>query len=161
VLVRAGDLQPEGLQLDLRPDIDTLSYEGAIEIGVEQPVLTARVVPSRGGLKCSGRLEATARVPCSRCLEPYSLPVDRPFDLAYLPAPKQHGEEGMELQISRDEMDVAFLDDGDQLDMNVLAAEQVYLALPMKPLCSESCRGLCPGCGSNLNLEACRCAATV
>jgi uncharacterized protein len=35
--------------------------------------------------------------------------------------------------------------------------EQMYLALPMKPLCRDDCRGLCPTCGANLNLAACGC----
>ena len=36
--------------------------------------------------------------------------------------------------------------------------EQLYLALPMKPLCREDCRGLCAECGANLNLTTCGCA---
>jgi uncharacterized protein len=35
--------------------------------------------------------------------------------------------------------------------------EQFYLALPMKPLCQEGCRGLCPQCGTNLNQSECAC----
>jgi uncharacterized protein len=38
-----------------------------------------------------------------------------------------------------------------------MAAEQVYLEIPMKPLCSPECRGLCPRCGANLNTETCAC----
>ena len=56
MFVQAGDLQPEGLQLDLHPTIGPLGYEGSQEIGVAAAALKARVVPSRGGLKCTGRL---------------------------------------------------------------------------------------------------------
>jgi uncharacterized protein len=35
--------------------------------------------------------------------------------------------------------------------------EQFYLALPMKPLCVDACKGLCPVCGRNLNRETCDC----
>ena len=141
----------------MHPRIGPLGYEGGLEIGVAAAALNAKVVPARGGLKCAGRFVATAFIPCSRCLEPYALPVDREFELTYLPEPAGAGSEGMELQISRDELDVAYLDPEGRLDVNDLAAEQVYLTLPMKPLCGEGCRGLCPGCGVNLNLAACTC----
>jgi uncharacterized protein len=45
----------------------------------------------------------------------------------------------------------------DQIDLNELLREQFYLALPMKPLCQEGCKGLCPHCGTNLNAGACAC----
>jgi len=43
------------------------------------------------------------------------------------------------------------------LDLAELAAEQFGLAVPMKPLCAETCRGICPRCGANLNQGACPC----
>jgi uncharacterized protein len=45
----------------------------------------------------------------------------------------------------------------DEIDLAPLIAEQVILALPTRPLCSEDCRGLCEQCGINLNREACDC----
>jgi uncharacterized protein len=42
-------------------------------------------------------------------------------------------------------------------DLTALATEQIYLALPLKPLCSEACLGLCPQCGQNRNRAACDC----
>lgn len=158
MIVRAGDLQPDGLRVDLRLDLGPLDYEGDLEIGVTGASLTALIEPSQRGMTCAGRLVATAHVPCSRCLEPYPLEVDRRFDISYLPAPPRGGE-GQEVQIARDDLDVSYLDEGRALDMADLAAEQIYLELPMKPLCSAQCRGLCSGCGANLNRETCRCPA--
>jgi DUF177 domain-containing protein len=157
VIVRAGDLQPRGLQVDLKPDVGPLSDEAGLEIRVEGASLSARVVPTQGGLRCSGRLDATAHVPCSRCLEPYPMQVGRDFDVAYVPTLRGAGADEMDLQISREDLDVAYLDEDGNLDLSGLAAEQVYLTLPMKPLCADDCRGLCPGCGCNLNTESCHC----
>ena len=42
-----------------------------------------------------------------------------------------------------------------QVDLGQLAQEQLYLALPMKPLCGDTCRGLCPECGRES--ESARC----
>ena len=44
-----------------------------------------------------------------------------------------------------------------QIDLGHLVMEQLHLALPMKPLCSETCKGLCPQCGTNLNTGSCNC----
>ncbi len=158
MIVRAGDLTPQGLQLDLRPSLGTLSYEEDLRIDVAAAVLQARVVPWRGGLRCTGRLEATTFVPCARCLEPFALGVDRRFDLTYLPPPAVGGPGGFEHQIGREDLDVAYLDEGRTLDLDTLAVEQIYLDLPMKPLCDAGCRGLCQRCGGSLNRSGCRCA---
>ncbi len=48
--------------------------------------------------------------------------------------------------------------ENDTIDLNELLREQFYLALPMKPLCADGCRGLCPQCGTNLNTGRCDCA---
>ena len=45
----------------------------------------------------------------------------------------------------------------DEIDLGHLMREQFYLALPMKPLCGDDCRGLCPVCGTNLNRGRCQC----
>lgn len=156
MIVRAEDLQPDGLQVDLRLELGTLGYEGDLEIGVTGASLTALLERSREGLTCAGRLLATAYVPCSRCLEPYPLVVDRRFDVSYLPAP-HGGRQAQEIQIKRDDLEVSYLNEERALDMADLAAEQIYLELPMKPLCAADCLGLCPGCGANLNRETCRC----
>jgi uncharacterized protein len=46
----------------------------------------------------------------------------------------------------------------EQIDLNELLREQFYLTLPMKPLCSEDCKGICPQCGTNRNTAPCDCS---
>ena len=48
----------------------------------------------------------------------------------------------------------------DQIDLGHLIVEQLQLAVPMKPLCDEACKGLCPQCGMNLNTGSCDCSQT-
>ena len=106
------------------------------------------------------RLVGTARteleLPCSRCLEPFRMPVDASFDLRYLPATEMAAEEEREVQ--EEDLETSYYRD-DQIDLNELLREQFYLALPMKPLCREDCKGLCAQCGTNLNTGTCACAA--
>ena len=64
------------------------------------------------------------------------------------------GEE--EVEVEDDDLTTAFYTN-DEIDLGQLVLEQFYLAVPMKPLCRESCRGLCPECGTNLNTGTCSC----
>ena len=105
-----------------------------------------------------GRTETTLDVPCSRCLEAYSLPVDAAFDLRYQPHSTNAGEG--EREIEEDDLSTAFYDN-DMIDLGQLMVEQVYLSLPMKPLCRAECRGLCAVCGTNLNRDTCACTSEV
>jgi len=155
VIVRVGDLPAEGLKLDLPLEIGPLSYEGGLDINVAGARLVVQVLPSRQGLVCAGSLAATAMVPCSRCLEPFAIPVEREFELSYLRT--LSAEPASELQISRDDLDVSYLDENGALDITDVASEQIYLGLPMKPLCAPECKGLCFRCGANRNAESCGC----
>jgi uncharacterized protein len=156
LIIRVVDLQPEGVRIDRQLTLGPLGFEGDQEIDVSQVRLEAHVSRHGEGMACSGRLVAVAHVPCSRCLEPYAMPVDRSFQVSYLPPPLPDPTEP-ELQIFREDLDVSYLDAEGALTVEDLAAEQIYLEIPLKPLCSEECRGLCAGCGANLNHEPCTC----
>jgi uncharacterized protein len=108
------------------------------------------------------RLEGTVRteleLTCSRCLEPYRMPVDAAFDMRYLPASEATAEG--EREVAEDDLDTSIYRD-DQIDVNEVLREQFYLALPMKPLCRDDCAGLCPQCGTNLNAGTCACERQV
>ncbi|MGE0464257.1 MAG: DUF177 domain-containing protein [Vicinamibacterales bacterium] len=104
-----------------------------------------------------GRVATTLELACSRCLEPFTLPVNAAFDLRYLPQGAAADEEtSEESETEDDDVSTTFYRD-EEIDLSELLREQFYLALPMKPLCRESCKGLCPQCGVNLNVEACAC----
>jgi uncharacterized protein len=101
-----------------------------------------------------GQIRSTLALSCGRCLDDIELPVDLPFDLLYLPHAANAGEG--EVEVEDDDLTTAFYSD-DQIDLGQLMLEQFFLAAPMKPLCRESCRGLCPECGTNLNTGTCSC----
>ena len=92
---------------------------------------------------------------CSRCLEPFRMPVHAPFDLRYHPATEMSKE--AEREVEEEDLGTSYYRD-EQIDLNELLREQFYLALPMKPLCREDCKGLCAQCGANLNTGSCNCA---
>jgi uncharacterized protein len=102
----------------------------------------------------SGRLQARLEMSCGRCLEPFTLPVDTQVDLTYVPHPSVAADD--EVELSQDDLTTAFYRD-QTLDLADMVREQFYLALPMRPLCREECKGLCPQCGTNLNQGTCTC----
>lgn len=85
---------------------------------------------------------------CDRCGEPFVYPIEVPFAEDF--SNQGHGE-GEELH--------AF--NGDEIDLLPYVEQAVYLEVPMKVLCKEDCRGLCPQCGTNLNQGACACDTTI
>jgi uncharacterized protein len=103
-----------------------------------------------------GKAQTELELLCSRCLEPFRMPVDSSFDLRFLPATEMAADDEREVQEA--DLETTFYRD-DQIDLNELLREQFYLALPMKPLCREDCKGLCAQCGTNLNTGTCACAA--
>lgn len=92
---------------------------------------------------------------CSRCLKSYSFPVVKEYDFILTPEPlvSKNG------RVTREELGLSFYA-GDEVDLSPFIREQLLLALPIRPLCDEACRGLCAACGANLNLERCSCEVT-
>ena len=81
--------------------------------------------------------------------------MDARFELQYLPQDAAAGA-ASEQEIHNDDLTVSFYREG-TLDVIEMLREQFQLALPMKPLCAQACRGLCPECGANLNRTECDC----
>jgi len=105
--------------------------------------------------RLAGSVNTTLELPCSRCLEPFMWPVDSSFDLRYQPHARNTGEG--EREIEEDDLTTAFYEN-DTIDLGQMMREQFFLALPMKPLCRDECKGLCPACGINWNKGACNCS---
>ena len=104
-----------------------------------------------------GQVRTTVELACSRCLEGFETPVAEAFDVLYLPhTPAGTAEERL---VEDDDLSTGFYEDN-LIDLGQLMQEQCYLAVPMKPLCQEGCRGLCPDCGTNLNTATCQCQQT-
>lgn len=116
-------------------------FEGAITL-----------ITSGNDIFVSGRIQLSVIRECGRCLERFETVMDIP--VTYVIA-RAHVEE-KEHELSVEELEQSFLH-GDEVDITQIIEEQVALALPMRPLCSETCRGLCPRCGSDLNNNQCDC----
>jgi uncharacterized protein len=103
-----------------------------------------------------GEIRGGLQMSCHRCLAPFEWPLQENVDVFLIPANQAPQEEETELET--EDLDYEFFD-GEVIEIDQLIAEQIFLALPFKVLCSETCRGICPRCGVNLNDEPCRCGA--
>lgn len=124
------------------------------EYRLEKPVsVTVSYYRAGTELVFEGELFARGEALCARCSEEFSSANERPFRFVLAPRALGWHEEG-----DLDEEDLEFsLYDGDEVDLTPLIREQLFLALPTRPLCREDCRGLCSRCGANLNVRQCAC----
>jgi len=98
-----------------------------------------------------GRVEAVATLECVRCLRAFEFPLIAPLEVFADRAgsARRYEEESLE----RD--DLMKFHDGRLLDLGEDARASLLLELPMAPRCREDCRGLCPSCGADRNVETC------
>jgi uncharacterized protein len=119
--------------------------------------LAFEIVKDAQQFRLAGLVQTTLELPCGRCLEPLTWPVAAAFDLRYQPVAEHlNAGTGPDREIEEDDLSTAFYEN-DEIDLGQLMQEQFHLSLPMKPLCRDECRGLCPVCGTNLNGTACSC----
>ena len=139
---------------------DRVLEPSAVEMGddayrVVAPVhLAFDIHKDKDKFRLVGTVRTELELPCSRCLEPFTLPVNQSFDLRFHPQSEATTE--VDAEVANEDLETSFYRD-EQIDLNELLREQFYLTLPMKPLCREDCKGLCPQCGTNLNTGTCDC----
>ncbi|HTU46468.1 MAG TPA: DUF177 domain-containing protein [Bryobacteraceae bacterium] len=109
---------------------------------------------SLGEVRVQGDLTVAMQAICDRCLESANFPVERHFDLVYMPATE--AAIGGEKEIHHAGIEVGYYE-GSGLALNDVLREVILLALPMRLVCSEACKGICPMCGQNRNQHDCGC----
>ena len=162
MLIRVRELELRKLEFDenyqpgaieFGPDfrqIGQLHSDGRAELIVEhrghhQDVEDIRLV---------GNVEAHLEFNCARCLDPVGHDVDKSFDLIF--RPQGVDRRAAEVSINEAETEIGYYQ-GEGLMLEDALREQVLLATPVRALCREDCKGLCPQCGRNRNLEPCSC----
>jgi uncharacterized protein len=118
------------------------------------PFLNVDLAYYRSGreLFFNGMLHGNIQGCCGRCLESYTFRIEKGFEAILVPEPLPTKKR----ELTRDELGVSFYS-GEEINLSPFIREQVFLALPMRPLCDESCRGICSRCGVNLNHGSCSC----
>jgi uncharacterized protein len=149
------ELPPESI--DLGPDwrqTGPLKSSGRAQLveehhGKRQLIQDIRVI---------GKLKTRIETACARCLEPVLQDISRDFDLLYRPQGADAGQQ--ETPITTAEAEVSYYQ-GEGVLLEEVLREQILLGAPLRAICREDCKGLCPTCGKNLNLEKCGCSQAV
>ena len=142
---------------------ESLHFEGELDLAELQagpdtyafssPVTWSAEISNVGdALLVTGFAQGSARTSCSRCL------VDTDYELfgeleGYFIIEKDAGAPS---DMEADEFE--YLGDDSIIDMEPIVIAALLMDVPMQPLCSDDCKGLCPICGGNLNTETCACA---
>ena len=103
------------------------------------------------GVYVDAHAEGLVELTCSRCLGSFTKKLELDCEAEFVENPKERLDEE-----DRHEVEVFPLKSG-VCDLSEMVRHEVLLSLPMKPLCSQGCKGLCPVCGANLNQGDCDC----
>jgi uncharacterized protein len=154
LFVEVSQIAPEGLPVDRALVLSPLLQSGGEPAPVSDIRLAGRFGRVRGDFVFRGSIEAVIHLNCSRCLAVFPFPVRGSCHRIYRAGPlAARRDEG-----DFDDEDLALTPfDGVRIDLDEMVREQIYLWLPLKPLCRENCAGFCPRCGANRNAEPCGC----
>ncbi len=147
--IKITEIPPEGLTLEFAQNLDLFDQ------GTAATAFTAvfRIDPTGEGiLHVSGRIQATPILECSRCLESFPFGIDTELSIDLAPVGSLATDE--EHELARGELDMEFYR-GEEIEPVDIIKEQLLISLPMVPLHSPDCKGLCSVCGADLNKTEC------
>ncbi|MGV8073412.1 MAG: DUF177 domain-containing protein [Syntrophobacteraceae bacterium] len=157
--IRADEIPDSGRFLHFHWDEDRLNAflppEDPFALKLVRPVnVDLQIYRRTDHIRIQGTIEGVLQLACHRCLKSFQWPLSEAVDVFLVEGERPLEEE--EAEPEADEPDYDFFD-GEIIEIDYLVAEQIFLALPYKVLCSENCKGLCQRCGANLNDEPCTC----
>ncbi len=148
--IRIRDIDESGL------DVEFIENEAWGEYLPPHGQVTAHlhVDKSEEYIRVTGEATVTLHLECGRCLDPFDYTIVTAVDSTLVPA-SELGEEDEE-ELEDKDLDIGTYK-GEEFNVDEIVSEHLILALPIKPLCNEECRGLCPVCGVNRNVSNCSC----
>jgi uncharacterized protein len=112
-----------------------------------------------GRVDVTGWIRVRADMTCVRCLNPFPLEVERKIVHILMRSLEGIGGDE-ETELTGADLDRSLIK-GDSIDLAEVLREELLLGMPMKAICNEACKGICAGCGVQLNDEACICKPKV
>lgn len=149
-LIKLRDIPAWGLTLEISDQ--TIWTQPIEEFKLQYKIkqaLKSKVKLQVEGNVCiiKGFIEGSLVVPCDRCVENSTIYISETFKI-------------IEEPLKKDTLDISFIIEKDGelfIDLAGILWERLMLNIPSKVLCSEDCKGLCPYCGTNRNLDQCNC----
>ena len=150
----------DGLSVNINEDgkviekaAPTALRAGTPDFSIKSPV-KARLSFYRSGelIDIEGDMDATVVMTCSMCVKDFEQRVAEHFTNRVILG----SETSKEKELSKSDMEVEYFS-GDELDTSEILLERIALDIPIKPICSEDCKGFCLSCGKDLNQGPCGC----
>ena len=159
---KVSELEKEPIEFDLQLEAGAIDFgQEAEQDGPLAAAGQAEVIHEHRGpkdivadIRLKGTYSGSFQLPCARCVEPVKIPLAAEYDLIFRPIGADAG--ASERAITAPETEIGYYQK-DSLLLEDVLREQVLLSLPARVLCKPDCKGLCPRCGKNRNLEACAC----
>jgi uncharacterized protein len=157
--VRWEDIPPEGRKISLE-QLSPFGLQGPQ--GEEEPEVRLASPPegeiflqrTSQGIEVRGTIRTAVALPCARCLKECIVPVVAEFKESFIL--ERYAPDEQDKELLHDDLDVSFLPE-EGIELKDIVGEQIWLNIPMKPLCHDSCKGLCTVCGTDLNSQECGC----
>ena len=127
-----------------------------MDIKFIKPVLfDGTAYKSSDDVRLCGHVVTAIEADCHRCLEPFPFEIDATFEVYYRPYPSQ-SQIASTAELAPGELGVMHYEEN-AIDLAIAVRDTIIVEMPIKLLCKEDCRGLCPHCGENWNKKECQC----
>jgi uncharacterized protein len=139
----------ESRRFEFKEDIPPFEIDGT-QVTFTEPALVHLEVTNTGiSLAVKGEISGQLELICSRCLEPFNYTMKTNFEEQYrhISEAEDNNDDDRNYQVYEE----------DYIDLTDTVRENLILSLPMKPVCSHGCMGICPDCGVNKNVMDCDC----
>jgi len=140
------------------PELSAITEDGGPKFG-EPLTFQLRLQQTGRFVEVDGHLDALVMLQCGRCLQSFEQSLSESFALTFAPRGQDNKLEE-EVELEAVELGLIVYED-DILELQDPLQEQLLMAIPINPVCSEACQGLCPECGGNLNTVKCDCIKKV
>lgn len=164
MIIELDDIKDQGLSLELSESFEQFSVLRELHDNGEALFVKPLVIQMKARrldelVLVEGSVSTAVRLQCCRCLQDFEQPLDISFSVTFareLPSLEDGQQQDAEIELQAEDLGLISFE-GDEIDLTESIQEQVVMALPVKPLCHATCKGLCPQCGADLNDGACDC----
>jgi uncharacterized protein len=162
--IRIEEITEKGIQLGFNKEkewLDELFRGGRdIDFTFASPISISLMINRSGrNVFVQGKIDTSLNLKCIRCAEEFVYHLSEAITCTLAPlieTSRPHSES----ELTSQDLELSFYQ-GEEIDLYQILKEHLFLSLPSYPLCSNSCKGLCPVCGVNLNVDSCRCSQRV
>ena len=161
--IQLEQITEDGLALEFEKSVDTFPILAEMVANGECEFSASirtdlRALRIGDMVEIDGEIDTYVRLPCSRCLQPFKTPLKSNFALTYMQQSAEIMEDTQPQEVELSAEDIGIIQfQGEKINLKDAIQEQVIMEFPLRALCKPGCKGLCPKCGADLNVDPCNC----